>query len=306
MLLPFILITTYRLAIHNFSSVQWLSRVWLFVTPWTAAPQAFLSISSSWSLLKLMSIESVMPSNHLILCRPLLLPPSIFLASGSFPMSQFFTLGGQSIGVSASASVLPMNIQDRFPLGWTVWISLQSKGLSRVFNTTVQKNQQSYSLFCPFSLDSGLCFISLWLRGFFSMTYVPLLLLSVLADSLICHTYTAFWNDPTQNIFFIIPNTLWVCYYKNQFSSVAQSRLTLCDPMNHSTPGLPVHHQLPDSTQTHVHLLGATLGITDKMEARSPAPSPHSAGTDPGMKELGLIILTCLFLSSAELTEKEY
>ena len=186
------------------------------------------------------------------------------------------------------------------------WISLQSKGLSRVFNTTVQKNQQSYSLFCPFSLDSGLCFISLWLRGFFSMTYVPLLLLSVLADSLVCHTYTAFWNDPTQNIFFIIPNTLWVCYYKNQFSSVAQSCLTLCNPMNHSTPGLPVHHQLPDSTQTHVHLLGATLGITDKMEAQSPAPSPHSAGTDPGMKELGLIILTCLFLSSAELTEKEY
>ena len=51
---------------------------------------------------------------------------------------------------------------------------------------------------------------------------------------------------------------------------------------------------------------GAVLGITDKMEARSPAPSPHSAGTDPGMKELGLVILTCLFLSSAELTEKEY
>ena len=65
-----------------------------------------------------------------------------FPASGSFPMSQSFTLGGQSIGVSASASVLPMNIQDWFPLGWTGLISLQSKGLSRVFfNTTVQKNQ---------------------------------------------------------------------------------------------------------------------------------------------------------------------
>ena len=65
-----------------------------------------------------------------------------FPASGSFPMSQFFTSGGQSIGVSASASVLPMNIQDWFPLGWTGWISLQSKGLSRVFsNTTVQKHQ---------------------------------------------------------------------------------------------------------------------------------------------------------------------
>ena len=65
-----------------------------------------------------------------------------FPASGSFPMSQFFPSGGQSIGVSASASVLPMNIQDIFPLGWTGWISLQSKGLSRVFsNTTVQKHQ---------------------------------------------------------------------------------------------------------------------------------------------------------------------
>ena len=68
-------------------------------------------------------------------------PPS-FLASGSFPMSPFFTSAGQSTGVSASASVLPMNIQDWFPLGWTAWISLQSKGLSRVFsNTTVQKHQ---------------------------------------------------------------------------------------------------------------------------------------------------------------------
>ena len=65
-----------------------------------------------------------------------------FPASGSFPMSQFFASDGQNIGVSASASVLPMNIQDLFPLGWTGWISLQSKGLSRVFfNTTVQKNQ---------------------------------------------------------------------------------------------------------------------------------------------------------------------
>ena len=65
-----------------------------------------------------------------------------FPASGSFPMSHFFTSGGQSIGVSASAAVLPMNIQDWFPLGWTDWISLQSKGLSRVFsNTTVQKHQ---------------------------------------------------------------------------------------------------------------------------------------------------------------------
>jgi len=99
-------------------------------------------MTNSWSLLKLMSIELMMPSNHLILCQPLLLLPSIFPASGYFQMSQFFPSGGQSIGVSALASVLPINIQDSFPLGWTGWISLKSKGLSRVFsNTTVQKHQ---------------------------------------------------------------------------------------------------------------------------------------------------------------------
>ena len=124
----------------QFSSVQSLSRVWLFVTPWTAACQASLSVTSSQSLPKLMSIELVMPSNHLILCRPLLLPLQSFPSSGSFQMNQFFEAGGQSIEVSASASVLPMNIQDWFPLGWTGWISLLSKGHSRVFSTTVQKH----------------------------------------------------------------------------------------------------------------------------------------------------------------------
>ena len=84
----------------------------------------------------------MMPSNHLILCCPLLLLPSIFPASGSFPKSQLFTSGGQSTEVSTSTSVLTMNTQDRSPLGWTGWISLQSKGLSRAFsNTTVQKHR---------------------------------------------------------------------------------------------------------------------------------------------------------------------
>ena len=106
---------------------QSLSCVWLFVTPWTAAHQASLSIINSQSLLKLTSIELVMPSNYLIICCPLLLP-SIFPNSGVFSMSQFFTSGGQSIGVSASTSVLPMNTQDSFSLGWTGWISLQCKG----------------------------------------------------------------------------------------------------------------------------------------------------------------------------------
>ena len=100
----------------QFSSVQLLSHVRLFETPWIAACQASLSITNSRRLPKPMSIVSVMPSNHLILCHPLLLPPS-FSASRSFSMSQFFASGGQSIAVSASASVLPMNIQDLFPLG---------------------------------------------------------------------------------------------------------------------------------------------------------------------------------------------
>ena len=102
-----------------FSSVQWLSCAQLFVTPWTAVHQAFLSITNTWSLLKLMSIESVMPSNHLILCSPLLLLHSIFLSIRSFQMSQFITSGGQSMRVSASASVLPRNTQNWSHLGWT-------------------------------------------------------------------------------------------------------------------------------------------------------------------------------------------
>ena len=97
---------------QSVSSVQSLSRVQLFAAPWTAACQASLSITNSQSLLKLMSIESVMPSNLLTLCRLLLLLPQSLPASGSFSMSQFFASGGQSIGVSASASVFPMNTQD--------------------------------------------------------------------------------------------------------------------------------------------------------------------------------------------------
>ena len=130
---------TYRC--RKVSSVQSLSHVQLFETPRTVALQASVSITNSRSLLKLMSIELVMPSNHLILCCPLLLPPSIFPSIRSFQMSQFLASGGQSIGVWASASVLPMNIQDPFPSGWNGWISLLSKGLLRVFSkTTVQKH----------------------------------------------------------------------------------------------------------------------------------------------------------------------
>ena len=109
-------------------------------TPWTATHQA-LSSTISWSLLKFMSLVLVVLSNHLILCCPLLLLPSIFPGIRVFS-SQFFASGGHNIGASASASVLPMHIQDWFLLGLTGLISLLSKGLSRVFSgTTIQKNQ---------------------------------------------------------------------------------------------------------------------------------------------------------------------
>ena len=112
------------------------------VTPWTAARQAYPPITNSQSLLKFVSIKSVKPSNHLSLYHPLLFPLSIFPRIRFFTMSQFFASGGQSIEVSASASVLPMNIQDWFPLGLTGLICLHSEGLSRFFsNTTVQKHQ---------------------------------------------------------------------------------------------------------------------------------------------------------------------
>ena len=127
--------------LHWFSSVQLLSLVRLSATPWTATCQASLSITKSWSLLKLMSVE--------LWCHPTILFSVVpfsclqsFSAWGSFLMNQFFASGDQSIEVSASTSVLPMNTQDWSPSEWTGWTSLQSKGLSRVFsNTTFHKHQ---------------------------------------------------------------------------------------------------------------------------------------------------------------------
>ena len=130
----------------RFSSVQSLSRVRLFMTPWTAARQASLSITNSWSHPNPCPLSQWCHPTVSSSVVPFSSCPQSFPASGSFPMSQFFESGGQSIGVSAWASVLPMNIQNWFPLGWTGFISLQSKGLSRgVFsNTTVQKHQFSF------------------------------------------------------------------------------------------------------------------------------------------------------------------
>ena len=134
---------------HVVSSVQLLSCVWLFATPGTTAHQASLSITNCWSLPKPMSIDQWCHPTISSSVVPISSRLQSFPASGSFPMSQLFASGGQSIEVSASTSVLPMNTQDWSPLGWTGWISLQSKGLLRVFsNTTVQKHQFFGVLHC--------------------------------------------------------------------------------------------------------------------------------------------------------------
>ena len=142
------------------SSVQILSRVRLFETPWIAARQASLSITNSRSSLRLTPIESVMPSSHFILCRPLLLlpptPPSIRVFSNESTLCMRWP----RYGVSALASFLPQKSQGWSPSEWTGWISLHSKGLSRVFfNTTVQKHQ----FFCAQLSSQSNSHIHTWL-----------------------------------------------------------------------------------------------------------------------------------------------
>ena len=122
--------------------VQLLTRVQIIETPCSAAYQAPLFFTVFRSLLKFKSVESVMLSDHLILCCPLLRLPSIFPSIRVFSNSQLFASDGQRIGASALVSILPMNIQGWYPSGLTVLLSFQSKGLSRVLSsTTVWKHQ---------------------------------------------------------------------------------------------------------------------------------------------------------------------
>ena len=138
-----VLIKTFSHAVRlYFSSVHLLSCVWLFATPWTAARQASLSITNSWSPPKPMTIELVVPSNHLILCPPLLLLPSIFPSIRVFSNESALRIRWPEYW-SFTFNISPSNEHPGLiSLEWTGWISLQSRGLSRVFsNTTVQKHQ---------------------------------------------------------------------------------------------------------------------------------------------------------------------
>ena len=125
----------------NIVVVQLLKHLQISLTPWTSACQVFLSFTIPWSWLKLMSIESVMPSNHLILCFSLLLLPSIFPSITVFSSESALHIRWSDYWNFSFSIVLPMNIQGWLPLGVTGLISLQFKGLSRVFSTTIRKHQ---------------------------------------------------------------------------------------------------------------------------------------------------------------------
>ena len=161
----------------QFSSVQSLSHFWLFATPWIAVHRASLSITNSRSSLKLTSIESVMPSSHLILCRPLLLLPPIPPSIRIFPMSQLFTWSGQSTGISALASFLPKNTQDQSPLEWTGWISFQFSSVHSVMSDSLWPHESQHARPpCPSptpGVHSNSCPSSQWCHTTISSSVVP-------------------------------------------------------------------------------------------------------------------------------------
>ena len=147
----------YKILFYHCVFVQSPSRVWLLTTPWTAARQASPSFTISRSLLRLMSIESVTPSNYLILCHPLLLLPSIFPSIRVFSNESALHIRWPNMGASALTSVLPMNIRNWFPLELTGLISLQSKELSLALNLFLWSN----SHICIWLLEKP----QLWLYG---------------------------------------------------------------------------------------------------------------------------------------------
>ena len=146
-------------------------------------------------------------------------------------MSQFFTSGGQSIGVSASASVLPVTIRDWFPLGWTGWISLQSKGLLSL----LQHHSSKASV--------------LWCSAFFIVQ--------------LSHPYMTTGKT-------IVLTTMKRLHWAAAAAKSLQSCPTLCDPMNCGTPGFPVHHQLLELSQTQVHWVGYAIQPSHPLSSPSP------------------------------------
>ena len=229
--------------------VQWLSHVRLFVTPWTAACWASLSFTISQSLLKLMSIESTMPSNHLILCFPRLLLPSIFPNIRVFSSELALGIGGQNFGASASASVLPLNVQGWFPLGLTSLICLPSKELSKVFSsTTVQKHQffgAQPSLCSNFHIHTWLLEKQQpWLYGSLLAKWCPWFLIWCLGLSQLFSQGANVFNFMAAiticSDFGAQENKICNCFHWSEVK-LTQSCPTLYEPMDCSLPGSSVH-----------------------------------------------------------------
>ena len=212
----------------QFSSVQSLSRVRLFVTPWITAHQAFLSITNSRSSLRLTSFESVMPSIHLILSRPLLLLPTI----------------PPSIRVFSNESTL----RTRWPKYWSLsFIIIPSKEIPRLIS---------------FRIDS---------LDLFAVQGTLKSLLEHHSSNASILQHSAFFTVQLSHPYMTTGKTIAL----TQFSSIAQSCPTLCDPMNRSTPGLPVHHYLLEFAQTHVHRVRDAIQPSHPWSSLSPtAPKP--------------------------------
>ena len=173
--------------------VQSLSHIWLFCDPMNCSTTCSLSFTVSWHLLKLMSIGSMMWSNHIILCHPFPSCLQSFPPSGSFLISQLFKPGDQSIGTSASALVLPENMQGPFPLGLTGLISLQSKGHSSIFSSTTKAS-------------------TLWHSSFFMVQLSQLYMTSGKIIALIIQTFVSkmispFFNTPSSFVIAFLPRS---------------------------------------------------------------------------------------------------
>ena len=250
-LVPFCRMTWFQFKL--FSSVQLLSCVWLFVTPWTGACQASLSITNSQSLLKLMSIESVMPSNDLILYCPLFLPFSILPSIRVFSNESVLRIRWPKYW-SFSFSISPSNEYSRlssFRMDWLDLLAVQG-----TLKSLLQQNSLKAS--------------ALWHPAFFIVQLSHSYMTTGKTITLTRWTFggkvmSLLFNMQSRLVIIFLPRSNSV-----QFSSGAQSCPTLCDPMNPSTPG-----QLPEFTQTHIHRTGEAIHPSHPLSSPSPpAPNP--------------------------------
>ena len=231
----------------QFNSVQSLSHVQLFATPWIAAHQAFLSITNSQSAPKLRCIESVMPTSHLILRRPILLLPLILPSIRVFSNESTCCMRWPKYW-SFRLSISPFNEHPgliSFRMNWLDLLAVQG-----TLRSLLQHHSSNTSI--------------LWCSAFFTVQLSHPYMTTGKTIALTRRTITG----KVMSLLFNMLSRLV------QFSSVTQSCPTLCDSMNCSTPGLPVPHQLPEFTQNHVHRVGDAIQPSHPLSFPSPDPNP--------------------------------